>query len=407
MKLILNCVLKDTAFKNGNDVISDNYELYIISNKSEDEKLKSSNILLEAIVLSELFKANLSNSEWLNKNLKDEYKKSEQGSQYFEIFRNVFRYIGLFKQKYSQTAFDNDTKDVFEKVKSMLSETLTFNGIEKENSLSSSDIENSDSSTVSAPQTPEKNGNDVKVEIKVDGSEEQDEDERKLIEEEKEAEKNEVEEYKVEEFEEEAMNIEEDKEAEKDETKDNLGKEKAEKPTKENQGEVKSEETTEDNKDAQSEREGLFWNVFGAISSGIELGGSIEAGATIVLGVGALAVLSGVGLILAGAAAATVGLVSLGTFIYNLVKIHKKRKLQNETKKENNDEGKETEYQEISIEVDKNENSIQNENEANKKPETDKQQTIIPSSTSENGDGNLVPLQESVGNPNKGKDDSL
>lgn len=419
IRAILKCILKDDAFKDKNNITSDGYKLHIISNKSEDEKLKSSNVLLEAIVLSELFKANSSNGKWFDENLKNEYKRSEQGSQYFEIFQNAFKYIGLFKQKYSQTAFDNDTKDVFEKVKSMLSKTLTFDDIKKEDSLNSSetfndikkedylnfsDIENSDSSTVSAPQTPEKNGNDVKVEIKVDGVEEQNkneieaekedeeevedqeneevaanllQEEKEKLQDEDEAE-NEENEEKVaenlkkeekgkrqdegeaenEENEEMAANlaeeeerklqdekevkmkeeedIEKEKEAKKNETKDNLGEEKPEEPkentenkekseevTKGNQGEANPDEPKENNKDAQSEGEGLFWNVFGAIFSGIGLGGSIAAGATIVLGVGALAVLSGVGLILAGAAAATVGFVSLGALIYNLCKVYK------------------------------------------------------------------------------------
>lgn len=314
IRAILKCILKDDAFKDKNNITSDGYKLHIISNKSEDEKLKSSNVLLEAIVLSELFTDNLSNSEWLNENLKDEYKRSEQGSQYFEIFQNAFKYIGLFKRKYSQTAFDNDTKYVFEKVKSMLSETLTFNGIEKENSLSSLDIENSDSSTVSAPTTPEKNGNDVKVEIKVDGVEEQDKNEIEAENLKKE------EEGKRQDEEENQVNEEGDKQGEvsPDEPKENTG------------NEVKSGEPKENNKDDQTEGEGLFWNVFGAIFSGIGLGGSIAAGATIVLGVGALAALPVVGLILAGVAAATVGLISLGGLIYNL---HKAYQIKNQRNK--------------------------------------------------------------------------
>ncbi len=349
IRAILKCILKDDAFKDKNNITSDGYKLHIISNKSEDEKLKSSNVLLEAIVLSELFTDNLSNSEWLNENLKDEYKRSEQGSQYFEIFQNAFKYIGLFKRKYSQTAFDNDTKYVFEKVKSMLSETLTFNGIEKENSLSSLDIENSDSSTVSAPTTPEKNGNDVKVEIKVDGVEEQDKNEIEAenLKKEKEGKRQDETvqvEIKVNGSEEqdkneiEAENLKKEEEGKRQDEEENQVNEEGDKQgevspdePKENTGnEVKSGEPKENNKDDQTEGEGLFWNVFGAIFSGIGLGGSIAAGATIVLGVGALAALPVVGLILAGVAAATVGLISLGGLIYNL---HKAYQIKNQRNK--------------------------------------------------------------------------
>ncbi len=146
-----------------------------------------------------------------------------------------------------------------------------------------------------------------------------------------------------------------------------------------------------------NEVKSLSSNVLGAIFSGIGLVGSMAAVATIVLGVGALAALPLVGLILAGVAAVTVGFVSWEGLMYNSVKILRKRKLQKEIK-EKKDKGKEMESQEISIEVDKNENEV-NPNQETAQQQTTGNPSIFPSNT---GNGEPVPAQEFVDDPNKG-----